>query len=529
MKKISLFILGIMLATSGFAAEVPQDKAASVATRLITEKEVAVDAVKSVQPMYSNGTKAYYVVNFEPQGWALISADDTSTPLIGYSPTGEYVVEQMPENMQGWMRLYGDQVVKNSRLKAATQAAGWEVASSRSIEPKSVSTRATTGKIAPLVTVNWNQGGKYQKYCPTSSAGQAVVGCVAVSMAQAMSVAQYPPRPSGSFSYDSGTFGMLSCNYDNEPDYNWADILSGANDLDDVARLLWHCGISVKMNYGVSGSGTQNSYIVSALKRNFGYPSSVSYYSRESVNNDNTWKEMILEELSSGRAVCYSAADLEKGYGHAFNLDGYDGSAFFHINWGWGGYGDGYFTIDNLTDNKMNMSYTAQHAMVVGVRAPSNKPSDITLEKTTVLENQPAGTVVSAISVESEATNPVYAYEIKGPYSLIFDTYLSVPFEVKDGNLVTTEVLSATDPNYLDPNTGLVTYAVTITATNTALKASVTRDFNITVKSASGIDDVYGDDNAPAEYYNLQGVKVENPEKGVYIKKQGSKIAKIVL
>ena len=36
-------------------------------------------------------------------------------------------------------------------------------------------------------------------------------------------------------------------------------------------------------------------------------------------------------------------------------------------------------------------------------------------------------------------------------------------------------------------------------------------------------------ENAPVEYYNLQGVKVANPENGIFIKKQGSKTTKVVL
>ena len=46
--------------------------------------------------------------------------------------------------------------------------------------------------------------------------------------------------------------------------------------------------------------------------------------------------------------------------------------------------------------------------------------------------------------------------------------------------------------------------------------------------SVVGIDEV-GADNAPVEYYNLQGVKVASPENGIFIKKQGCKATKVVL
>ena len=46
---------------------------------------------------------------------------------------------------------------------------------------------------------------------------------------------------------------------------------------------------------------------------------------------------------------------------------------------------------------------------------------------------------------------------------------------------------------------------------------------------ASSIDEVDAEENAPVEYYNLQGVKVENPENGIFIKKQGKKTTKVVM
>lgn len=53
--------------------------------------------------------------------------------------------------------------------------------------------------------------------------------------------------------------------------------------------------------------------------------------------------------------------------------------------------------------------------------------------------------------------------------------------------------------------------------------------WNIIGKEFSGVEDAFMDDaEEPAEYYNLNGVKVENPEKGIYIKKQGGKTTKVV-
>lgn len=515
MKKFTLAIFGLLLATTGFAKEVTQTEAVDVAQRMMKQKDVKVTDVSSVTPVSFNGQKAYYAVQFLPEGWALISADDVAIPLIAYSDKGTFPVLNMPDNMRGWLDMGAKQV---SEFKKYTDKrnADWD---KMEIVPM-----ATTNKISPLITVQWNQSGKnYNKYCPSNSSGTALVGCVAVAMGQAMTVPQYPERPEGSITYTSVNFGSITCNFSNEPAYNWSNIMTGANSNDDVARLLWHCGAATKMEYGIGASGTYNSNVSSALKTYFGYPKSVEYLSRYSYT-DSEWNALLLNELKEGRAVVYGGSDGTVG--HSFNLDGYDG-AFYHVNWGWGGAGDAYVSLDNLAAQAVAggsvVAFTQGHDMVIGIRAPNNNPLNITLSNTSVALNQPVGTVVGAVTVESDAKDPIYSYEVKGKKT--FAGYKNAPFEVKDGNLVTTAVLS--ESNFKD---GLGDQCeVNITATNTALGTSVTRTFQLSIKNSTGINDVMIDKNAPVEYYNLQGVKVENPEKGIFIKRQGAKATKIVL
>lgn len=502
-KSYSLLMVFFLSVSSAFAADVNQGTAVKKAQQLMKARINTFDTVvKSVKTVSYEGHQAYHIVQFAKGGWALISADDMSAPLIGYSDEGVYQTEGLPENEQGMMDIYCQQIARNAKLKGVKPHEGWEGGyATRTV------TRATS-KISPLITVNWNQTGAYQKYCPKDSKGQAVVGCVAVGMAQAMSVAKWPVRPTGTYGYNSETYGYLSINYDNEPDYDWTAILTGANNKDEVARLLYHCGVAVNMDYGVDGSGTQTSYVPNALRRNFGYPASVRYYTRSSYSGN--WEDLIITELQEGRAVAYSGHDPVKNYGHCFNLDGYDGQ-WFHVNWGWGGSNNGYFGLDGLRDKTMDMDYTDGQGVVVGVRAPSELPSDITLSSTTVKEMQPVGTVVGTVSVESEATDPTYTFQVKGEYSVIFHTNLPAPFEVQNGQLVTTESLSAAD--YSE---GI---NIEITATNTKNQGSVTRHFTIQVTSTSGISEVGQNDKQVVSetYYTAAGERLDSPVKGINI------------
>lgn len=505
-KKIVL-LLTALLPTVLQAAEVSQERAAATAQALVADRvENFNTEVQSVRTVYYEGQKAYHVVEFKYGGWALISADDQSMPLIGYNGEGSFPEEGQPDNLQGMMNWYSQQVVDNARLHSSRHA-GWDEAS----RPTMSRRYAPSDKIEPLIKICWNQTGSYQKYCPKDANGTAVVGCVAVGMAQAMSVAKWPDRPVGNYGYTSGTYGSLYIDYDAEPDYNWNAILTGANNNDDVARLLWHCGVSVKMDYGVDGSGTQTSYIASALQRNFKYPKSVRFFDRASYSGD--WGQLILTELKEGRAVAYSGHDPKKGYGHCFNLDGYDGT-YYHVNWGWGSPNtyNGYFPLDGLKDLRMDMNYTNSQAVVTGIRPPSENPSDIYLSNNTVQAMRPAGTAVGTITVESEAEDPTYEFKVVGEYNVIFHMNMPAPFKVENGQLVTTEELSMEDGDR----------HIEITATNTKNKGTVTRPFTIRVTSTDGINLVETSSAVVSEeHYNLKGMRISNSDvRGLSIVRQ---------
>lgn len=524
MKKFTFAILSLLLAATCFAKEVTQSEAVEVAQRMMKQKNVSVTQVSLVTPVVFNGKRAYYAVQFQSGGWVLVSADDVVAPVIGYSENGSFPVLNMPDNMRGWLDLGAEQANELKKLTNKRNSA-WDKAE--------VLPMAASDKVSPLIKVQWNQTSPYNAYCPSKNgSSRAVVGCVAVGMAQAMSVARYPERPEGKVSYNSSVYGSIVCDFSKEPAYNWSEIISGENNKDGAARLLWHCGAATKMDYSPSGSGTQTSYVASALKNYFGYSKSVTYISRSDYS-DKEWNSTILSELKEGRPIVYCGFPSDGTAGHCFNLDGYNGT-FYHVNWGWGGAGDAYFSLDNLAAQVVVggdvMAFTEGHGMVIGIKAPNEDPIDITLSNTSVAINQPVGTVVATVTVDSEAKDPKYSYKVQGPYSVILKKNLPVPFDVKDGNLVTTEVITL-DDKYLskDPFTGASAYEVNITATNDATGKSCSKKFSITVKNSSGVNDVVFDENAPVEYFNLQGIKVSNPGNGIYIKRQGTKAEKVIL
>lgn len=499
MKKRLFILLATMLPLALFAREVSTSEVINKATSFMGTRLSADDmSSMTLNAVQYEGRNAYYVVQFK-EGWILISADDTSDPVIGYSTTGEFCLDgDMPDNMRSWLSVRA-QDINHIATTSTRRSAGWD--------RQEVVTRGSADAIAPLITVNWNQGRPYNKYCPTINGTATYVGCVAVGMAQAMSVHQYPQRPQGNYSYVHKDVGTLFVDYDKEAPYDWDKIMTGSDGKDELARLLYHVGVSLKMDYGVDGSGTQTAYIPSALQRNFGYSTNSVFYSRASYSGN--WKDLLLKELREGRAVCYSGFDPKKSYGHCFNLDGYDGSAFFHVNWGWGGYGNAYFSVDALSDASMGMNYTSGQGIVVGIQPPtghdapvSEDITDIMLETTSVSASKPVGSTICDIVVVSNARRPDYVFKVASGNPLI----KTVNFEEKNGKLAVKTALTAGK-----------SYPIKITVTNTVNNASLTRNFTITADIEDGITTLNAAPKAGG-LYRIDGTKVASAKaKGLYI------------
>ncbi len=151
--------------------------------------------------------------------------------------------------------------------------------------------------------------------------------------------------------------------------YTWSIMPDELNEssvqrkIDEVSRLVFHCGVSVQMNYGPSGSSADGADIPTALSDCFNYSSSMKYIRRQNYG-PGAWKNLLKVELDMGRPVLY-IAEGNKG-GHAFVCDGYDNKGYFHFNWGWGGANDAYYSLDSLAAG--STFFTDGHRAIIGIR-----------------------------------------------------------------------------------------------------------------------------------------------------------------
>lgn len=305
---------------------------------------------KSRTATTASPSDAYYVFNNDAGGFVIIAGDDAVTPVLGYTSTGSFDAENLPDGLKDLLKSYERQIAALGDKYVANQTA----------------TRAAFTGEKLLNTAEWNQMAPFNKYTPNNY----VTGCVATAGAIVMKHHGYPAKGIGSHSYTLNG-KTLSANF--EHTYDWASMpakYDGTNDaaFDGVARLMADLGVAVEMNYAKDGSGSYIGDLVTALQKYFGYSKLSHLMAIEDVGAE-AWNSRLREEIDANRPVLYAASDPTRG-GHAFVIDGYKDENF-SVNWGWGGYCDGFYQIGALnpesagkpTGDKYNVDQSAVFGM----------------------------------------------------------------------------------------------------------------------------------------------------------------------
>lgn len=411
MKRLGVIAILFVLFFSAYGEKVQKQKALDVSLKFFSHRfNIENRTVREIEEVREKEVLTHYVINYEPEGWALVAADDRVKPILAYSVTGEFNVNRSltsPE-IKYWLSIYQDQIYSTVKESTLSKNKDWD----KWLEDDIVQTKSATASVSPLLSAEWNQDTGWNRFCPADEegpGGHALVGCVGVAMAQAMSVAKYPEKPQGKHSYVHDTYGTIYLNYDNEAAYNWDGMSASASD-DENARLLYHCAVAVSMDFGPDGSGSLSSRVAPALKEHFGYTDDVKYYQR--FESDSEWKELLKSELNKGNVLVYSGDPGTGDAGHSFNIDGYDINDYFHFNWGWSGKYNGYYSIDNINpgDNKFNKNQD----VVVGISEPYFGPTDIILSARKVSEELPVGSFVATVEVKDNSPEDFFTYELDG-------------------------------------------------------------------------------------------------------------------
>ncbi|MDR1542906.1 MAG: thiol protease/hemagglutinin PrtT [Prevotellaceae bacterium] len=312
---------------------------------------------------FSSENPFFYVFNQENGGFIIVSGDDRTQEILGYSDSDIFNDSNIPANMQWFLSMYAGEIASLTDDYVSSA-------------PAANRAPLNTTAVSPLLSTQWNQNDPYYNLCPLDDYGRSYTGCVATAMAQIMKYHNYPATGTGSHSYTLPNItGAISANFGTTT-YNWTNMLnsysgsSNATQKNAVATLMYHCGVASEMKYSSSGSGTNSLFAALGMINHFNYDIGMQLEYRD-YYGQTEWNNMVKAELDASRPVYY--AGNSNTIGHAFVCDGYNSSNYFHINWGWGGIYDGYFLLSALDPEGQGIGggdggYNYDQEIITGIR-----------------------------------------------------------------------------------------------------------------------------------------------------------------
>jgi hypothetical protein len=219
--------------------------------------------------------------------------------------------------------------------------------------------------VRPLIQTKWTQRGIFSSLYPPVNGQSSICGCVNLAWAQLMKFHQHPVRGRGQSTkiitvLQENTLNVTIPSVNLNVAYDWNNMLtsyrSDGRDSNDrqrnaVATLVHHIG---------AARGT-NTNIVEVMTTVFGYDRSIRSLDR-TFFTDAEWEAIIRQQLDAGLPVFYWGNDSNTS--HGFIIDGYDNTGRFHINLGWGGLYDGWYSLNNINPRGRSEFYNNQYIVI---------------------------------------------------------------------------------------------------------------------------------------------------------------------
>ena len=344
MKQYLLLFISL-LSISLSAEEITVDKAKELAN-IFYQKNHPQHLSASLQMVYDGETNqsrssgkapALYVFsNIQGKGFVVISGEDTTIPLLGYSYENDFPQENIPYNIQGWLDNMKSQIqyYRENDISNNSRAIG------------------NIGEVViKLDTPLWDQMDPYNTVCSKLYGQEVPTGCVITATAIAMRYHAWPPKGTGTApQYRTNTTNTYISARNLEHEYLWDEMPYDYRGVTDekpkelVAELMADLGVLLQADYNpVNGTGAYMNSIMKGLSNHMDYDKSGIYLRRDD-NYDKEWYEILKNELHNNRPIIYDGSNNSAG--HAFILDGYTTNDYFSVNWGWGSMYNGYFLLD---------------------------------------------------------------------------------------------------------------------------------------------------------------------------------------
>ncbi len=398
--KISIFFILFFSFYSIQAKNVELKIAKQVAKNIFSEKTGLSKNqlnIRNIQPIESNKETVFWIMNFSPKGFIIVSAEDNTEPILGYGLDSNFNMDDAPPGLLFLLDSFKEEIkiIKDKKLKGGDKVKKkWADYSSQNYTGlKSYSSGDW------LLETEWNQNYPYNQYCPQISGGMSMfnghapVGCTAVALAQIVHHwgCRVYTENTASYYWQQQNLSVNFC----EQNYDW-EAMNPTSADDDNAMLLFHSGVSVEADYGPNATSASSSKAKIALQTYFGFNTNGLKYKNNFTNSE--WVNKLKADIDAGRPIYYRG-DNNGAAGHAWVVDGYDNNDYFHCNWGWGGSYNGFFSLTSLNPTSY-YNLTFHQGAITGIEpilnnCPEISDTDEICHPTYSINNLPQGASVT--------------------------------------------------------------------------------------------------------------------------------------
>jgi len=350
---------------------------------------IVISSFREIVPVKSFSVVSDFNTQSRGYEWVVLEElRETLNFLLNYEKGKNRRVERaLEENYREWsemarMDFKDNKPLKKDRLyeKGKKEAFCYEWESSLGTSWQSILT-------FPLVRTRWDQGWPFNAQCPEISNQRTLAGCVAIAASQVVRYYQWPKKGKRKHSYEWKK-KLLRADYNDN--YDWQFMPSSRakynipREEDAASELCYEMGVAVNMNYGLHGSGAYTRNVAQALKKYLRYKKKIKVvYRNPSYMDEEKWFKVFKREIKRARPVIFRIRSSNAG--HAVVADGYletknkKGiiSRKIHINMGWGGSMNSYYSLNKIGEFRKNEDQYAlihilpQHALVLS--SPSRK------------------------------------------------------------------------------------------------------------------------------------------------------------
>ena len=382
MKRLFLLLFALLPGVL-FADNVPQQKAQEIARQFFAATPQTRSA--SLRMIWDGETAstrsanhpAYYVFNNESgRGFVIVSGDDRTVPILGYSFDQNFDAQSMPSNLRGWMtglREHINTLRQENVLPSPRTVKAWRNAVS--------GPNPSASPIVELKTALWDQGDPYNS--ELANPKEWVTGCPATAIAIIMRYHKWPEKGVGTIPQYRDEIPPIPLghiyDWDNMP-MNYKVSMPTAEQKKQVGILMRDVGAMIRTEYRGGSAGALPEQTLPQLMPIFmRYNASTikSYFKKDF--NDAQWHQMMQKELDEKRPILYGG--YSPGGGHQFVLDGYAKNNYYHVNWGWSGVSNGFYLLTDMNPpvqgtggSTSTTGFINRQDAIIGIQPDQNNP-----------------------------------------------------------------------------------------------------------------------------------------------------------